>query len=320
MNVSCILRSSLRGFAVVFLSVAVVHAQVDRTRVDESVSRPGGLTIGESMSESALGLDEQNAFAPPSPGDSDIGQQLILKETPKSRPFRAYADTFGYWTNNAANTSVGELDDWFWGARVGVGWQPRIAKKLFLDLDVHQQMFRYDRYGALDFESLDVDAGLVYVEPRLANTIFFTQFNFNRITNDDFGEALMNSVSVRAGAQKTFIIDRRNSLQLSVMGDWDISNDLDELRRHEYIGDVTWRFKIMRDLVFAVNYRYTWFNYLDVDRGDSLNIVGATLTWSPRKWLDLYAISSFSFNNSSIDAFDYETASLGGGLGVKIKF
>lgn len=302
------------------LVAPVTHGQVDPTRVSDAVSRPSGPTIGESQNLSAIGLDEQNEFAAPTPGDSDIGQQLILKEVPKNRWFRAYADAYGFWTNNAANTPVGEVNDWFWGGRVGFGLQPRIAKKLFADLDVQQQLYRYDKFDALDFESLDASAGLIYIEPRLASTIFFSQVNYNRITNDDFGEELLNSVSIRAGVQKVFLIDRRNSIQLTVMGDWDIYTDLDRLERHEYIGDMTYRFKIMRDLVFAASYRYTWLDYRQVDRGDSLNIVGGSLTWSPQKWIDIYAISNFSFNDSNIDAFDYNTTTLGGGVGVKIKF
>lgn len=313
-------RHSIRLFSILLLAVSTASGQIDPSRVSESVGRSGGPTLTESQNASALGLDEQNDFAPASPGDGDIGQQLILKSVPKNRWFRAYADAFGYWTNNAANTSVGELDDWFWGGRIGFGYQPRVAKRLFADIDIQQQLFRYDQYDALDFESMDASAGLLYIEPRLADSIFFAQFNYNRLTTDDFGEDLMSSVSVRAGIQKVFLINRRNSIQLSLMGDWDIYNDVDELDRSEYIGDVTWRFKIMRDLVFAVNYRYTWMDYSQVDRGDSLNIVGATLTWSPRKWLDIYAISSFSFNESNLDVFDYETATLGGGIGVKIKF
>lgn len=302
------------------LAAKTAFAQVDPTRISESVRAQSGPTIGESQNLSVLGLDEQNAFAPSSPGDSDIGQQLILKSAPKNRWWRAYADAFGYWTSNAANAPAGELDDWFWGSRVGVGFQPRIGKRLFLDIDAQQQLFRYDQYDALDFESMDINVGLLYIEPRLADTVFFTQFNYNRITSDGFGDDLLNSVSIRAGAQKLFLIDRRNSIQLTIMGDWDISNDVDELERHEYIGDVTWRFKIMRDLVFSLGYRYSWLDYQNVDRGDSLHIIGASLTWSPRKWIDLYLTSNFSFNRSNIDAFDYDTSTLGAGLGLKIKF
>ena len=181
----------------------MTFGQADPTRVNEAISRPSGPTIGESQNLSAIGLDEQNDYAPASPGDSDIGQQLILKESPKNRWFRAYADAFGYWTNNAANTSVGEVDDWFWGGRIGFGFQPRIAKRLFADIDIQQQLFRYDEFDALDFESLDASAGLLYIVPRLADSVLFTQFNYNRITNDDFGDELLNSVSIRAGVQKT---------------------------------------------------------------------------------------------------------------------
>lgn len=295
-------------------------AQVDPSRLAEGASARLAPTLSNAQNLSAIGLDEENVFAPPSPGDEDIGQQLILKSAPKNRWFRAYADMFSYWTNNAANVSAGEEADWFWGGRIGAGYQPRLAKKLFADFDLQQQLYRYDQFDVLDFESLDATAGLIYIEPRLANALFFVQYDFNRITNDDFSEDLLNSHSIRAGAQKIFLFDRRNSLHLSVMGDWDVDTDLDELDRHEYIGDVIYRFKIMRDLVFALSYRYTFFDYQQADRSDSLHIAGASLTWSPWNWMDVYASANYSINESDVDAFDYETALTGGGVGVKIRF
>ena len=307
--------------AVVTLGQLTALSQVDPTRLNEGTrALQQGLTLGESQNLSALRLDEENAFAPESPGDSDLGTQLILKNAQKDRWFRAYADLSGFWTDNAANTSIFEVEDWFWTGRVGLGYQPRIAKRLYADFDVQQQIIRYDQFDLLNYESLEASATLLYVEPRLSNALFFAQFNYLRVTGDEFSLELLNSFSVKAGVQKIFLIDRRNSFQVSILGDWDVSTDLDPLFRDQYIGELTYRFKIMRDLVFAGTYRYTYFDYREVDRQDQLQIIGASLTYSPKKWIELYATANLSLNDSNIEFFEYEAGSLGGGLGVKLRF
>ena len=282
-----------------------------------SLSAP---TLADQMNQSALSIEDENAFAPASPGDDDIGQQLILKETPKERWLHTHVDMFGFWTDNAANASQGEESDFFWGGRVAIGAQPRITNKLYFDSEISQQMFRYDEYDFLNFESLEASAGLIYLEPRLMNSVFFLQGHYNRITNDDFGNALVNSWSVRAGVQKIFFFNRRNSLHVSLMGDWDLDTDFAQLERHEYSADLKYKFKIMRDLALSASYRLTYFEYQQLDRSDVLQLAGASLTWSPRKWLDLNLSANFSFNESDLDVFDYQAANLGAGLGCRVRF
>jgi len=300
---------------------SVAMGQLDRSRLNEGVKDLGnGPTLGESQDLNTLRLDEENAFAPQSPGDSDLGTQLILKNAQKEDWFRAYADLSGFWTNNAANTPIFEVEDWFWNGRIGFGYQPRITKRLYADFDFQQQIIRYDQFDLLNYESMDLSASLLYVEPRLSNALFFAQFNYLRITGDDFGEELLNSFSVKAGVQKIFLINRLNSVQISILGDWDVSTDLDQLFRNQYIGELTYRFKIMRNLVFAATYRYTYFDYREVDRQDQLQIIGASLTYSPKKWIDLYATANLSLNDSNIEFFEYEADSVGGGFGLKLRF
>lgn len=302
-------------------TASLAHAQQsDPTRLGESTSRLSSPTLRQELSSGTQPLDEENSYAPGSPGDNDLGQQLILKETPKERWLRATLDAFGYWTNNAANASAGEEEDFFWGGRISLGAQPKLTNKLYLDVDVSQQMFRYDEFDGLNFESMDGSLGLLYVEPKLWNSIFFVQGQYNRVTNDDFSNELVHSWSIRAGVQKTFLIDRRNSVHASVMGDWDLENSLDQLNRHEYIADLGYKFKLMRDLAVSISYRFTWFDYQDVDRSDCLHLVGTSLTWSPFKSVDVYATANFSNNNSTADSFDYEVLNVGGGIGVRLRF
>ncbi len=296
-------------------------AQQDPTRLTESAVGTGALpTLRESAALDHLGLEEENSFAPPSMGDDDIGQQLILKETPRDRWFRAYADAFAFWTTNAANVSAGEQEDWYWGGRIGAGYQPRLSNRLFADIDLGQQFVRYDKFDALDFENLEVGASLIYIEPKLASTLFFLGAQYQRITSDSFGDTLYNSYSLRAGAQKIFLLNRRNSIHVSLMGDWDLDTDVAQLDRNEYLGDVAWRYKLMTDLSIGLSYRATWLDYQEADRHDWLHLAGLSLSYQPKPWLEVYLAASYALNRSSAEVFDYETSTVGLGLGVKLKF
>lgn len=321
----CPSQSGLRFWVLVWLCggafLSVGHAQVDPSRLPESTGLQNRNLVPSNEDEmSNRDLGEENGFARASEADDDIGQQLILKETPKNRPFRASLDEFALWSNNAANVASGEKTDWMWGQRLGVGWQQKISGHWFADVGVSQGMYRYRRSSALDFEALEAMATILDVEPRLWNVVFVGSFGFTRITNNDLQESLLNSLSGRLGAQRLVTFDRRNSLQIALGADWDITNDVDQVFRDEYSLDLAYKFKIMRDLAVSLAYRMTYFNYREVPRADLLHVVGATLSYTPRNWVELYATASHALNDSNIDFFDYETVSGGVGLGMKLKF
>lgn len=293
---------------------------VDPTRFGEGI-RPlsvPNLFAGDDSADQ--GLQDETDFAPESPGDDDIGQQLILKDSERERWLSAQLDTFTFWSDNPANLSTGEEDDVFWGSQLNVGAQPRLGQRLYADAFISQQMYRYDENDLLDYEYLQASLGLIYLEPRLWNSMLFAQFQYGRTTNDDFSNEILNSVSFLAGIQKTVLFDRRNSLYINLMGDWDLDTDVDQFAHSEYIADLSYRFKIMRDLVLSASYRFTWFDYQDVDRADALNTMGVYLTWMPKKWLNVYLGSSFNINESDVDTFDYQTTNIGGGVGIHFRF
>lgn len=294
--------------------------QSDPTRLGEGVRPLPAPRLLKEADPNELGVADENDFAPESPGDDDIGQQLILKEAEKERWLNAQADTFTFWADNPANLSKGGDEDVFWGGQVSLGAQPRIAERLYLDAFVSQQFYRYSENSLLDYEYLQASLGLIYLEPRLADSILFVQGQFGRTTGDNFDQGSLNSFSMLGGIQKTILFDRRNSLYVNLMGDWDVASDSDNLEHAEYIADLTYRFKIMRDLVLAASYRFTWFDYYNEHRSDGLNILGLYLTYSPYKWMNIYAGGTFNINDSNIDAFDYNSTNLGGGLGVQIRF
>ncbi|MEO5714033.1 MAG: outer membrane beta-barrel protein [Luteolibacter sp.] len=293
---------------------------IDPTRLGEGIRPLEMPRLLEEPNPTELGVTDENEFAPESGGDEDLGQQLILKEVERARWLSAQADTFLFWTDNPANLSTGGDSDSFWGTQVSLGAQPRLTERLFLDAFVSQQLYRYDENSFLDYEYLQASLGLIYMEPRLADSVLFVQAQFGRTTNNDFGQGVLNSFSLLGGIQKTLLIDHRNSLHFNVMGDWDVSTDVDNLEHAEYIADLSYRFKIMRDLVLSASYRFTWFDYYNVDRTDGLNIAGVYLNYSPYKWMNIYAGATFNINDSNVEAFDYDSTNVGGGLGVRINF
>jgi hypothetical protein len=318
MNRSSCCPGAILAWAVMVTST--LAQQPDPTRLGEGIRPLAGPQLLEEDSPAESGVMDENDFAPESPGDGDIGQQLILKEAARERWLSAQVDTFSFWGDNPANLSSGEDDDVFWGSKVSLGAQPRLTGRLHLDAFASQELYRYDENSFLDYEYLQAGLGLIYLEPRLADSILFLQGHYGHTTGDSFGQDGIDSFSILSGIQKTILFDRRNSLHLNLMGDWDVSTDVGDLEHAEYIADLSYRFKIMRDLVLSASYRFTLFDYYNVDRRDGLNILGLYLTYSPYKWMNIYTGGTFNINESNVEAFDYHATSLGGGLGIQIRF
>lgn len=315
----CILLAS----AWLVLSLPVV-AQVAPTPLDASrraetvTTRPAVTTLRDDVQMGVQSLEQENAFAPSSPGDNDLGDQLILKQIPRDDEFRIQADAFLFWTDNAAHASTGEIDDVFYGWRVAGGWQPRIANKLFGDVSVSQDWYLYDKLDALNFENFEATAGLIYIEPKLANVLFFAQYQYGRLTHEF--EDLLNTHALRAGAQKLFLINRKNSVHTVLMGDWDLESDVAELKRHEYIADVGYRYRLTRKVQLSLSYRYTFFDYQEVDRQDHYQSLGFGISYTPWEWLELYASASYAFNHSNVPVYEYEAVNTGLGIGLRARF
>ncbi|MGL5018321.1 MAG: hypothetical protein ACRDBP_09325 [Luteolibacter sp.] len=318
------------GFAI-FACIAIIQpgsAQTldparlgfDPTRLGEGVRPLAVPELPSGDTPTGQALEDENDFAPESPGDDDIGQQLILKDSERERWLNAQASTALFWTDNPANLSSGANSDVFSSTQFSLAAQPRLAERLYLDAFISQQIYRYDKFSVLDYEYLQGNLGVVYLEPRLWDSALFVQGQFGRTTADNFNEDIYNNFSVLAGIQKTVVFDRRNSLYLNLMGDWDAYGNVDDFEHAEYIADVSYRFKIMRDLVASASYRLSVFDYYNVDRRDVLNVVGLFLNWAPEKWINIYAGCTFNFNESDIDVFDYDATNLGGGLGIQIRF
>ena len=96
---------------------------IDPSRLSESI-RPNLNTQPMLRDSNGLvrgTLAEENVYAPHTPGDDDIGLQLILKRQDRIEPFSASLDSAEYFTDNAANVNKGAQRDWFYVGGVNLG-------------------------------------------------------------------------------------------------------------------------------------------------------------------------------------------------------
>lgn len=294
----------------------------DPARATTSASTVNVPQMREPELQPLAELEEDNTFAPATPGDSDIGMQLILKKQEKARPFSVWADSSLFWTDNAANVNSGKIDDWFYNGGVNLSAQLRVHSRFFADAYLAQHWYEYDKLDVLNYQLGDVKLGGLVIMPELANTILHAHYQYQRITTEIDDDPIYQSHSVRVGAQKTFLIDRLNSLNFYGFANFAFDTEPSVLGRHEYALQAAYNFKIMRDLIFTLAGRVTYFDYFDfpVSRHDWFQTYGASLTWRPKEYVELGAHYNYSINSSSFEAFDYETQLAGPSLLLRIRF
>lgn len=269
----------------------------------------------------SAGLDSENAYAPASPGDSDLGDQLILKRLDKVQPFSVWLDSSAFWTDNAANVSQGNIEDWFYVGGVNVAWQKRLKSRFYGDVYLGQHWYRYDELSDLDYENGEASAGLLVLAPELANSIFHLHYYYQRITQDLGDSPIYETHNIRVGGQKTFLIDRLNSVNVSLMSSFALDTDPEVLRRHEHSLHLGYNYKITRELLFSLTYRLVYYDYFRLeDREDWYQNFGAFVTWRPKKYMELSAGYNFTLNKSNIDVFDYESHLAGPSVVLKYQF
>ncbi|WP_075089541.1 hypothetical protein [Verrucomicrobium spinosum] len=287
--------------------------------VPTSPSNQRELSAAESAA--STGLEEENDYAPATPGDDDLGQQLILKRNEKVQPFRAWFDTAAYWTDNAANVSQGEIEDWFLTGGVNLAWQQRLRGRYYGDVYLGQRIYRYDELDALDYEDGQVSAGFLVLLPEVMNSIFHVHYGYQRITQGIDDDPIYQAHTLRVGLQKTFLINRLNSLYVNATAALALDTEPDILARHEYSTSVGYNLKITRELAFSLSYRLSYFDYYNLQgREDWYHNWGAGLTWQPCDFVELTASYNFGLNRSNLDVFEYEAQLAGPSVSLKVKF
>jgi hypothetical protein len=263
---------------------------------------------------------EEGGYAIASPSDKDLGEQQILKRREEYQPFSFSASVPIYYTSNVALVNDGEEGDALFAPAVAFTYQPRLTKTLYAEIGVAQQWFLYDCFSELNFASFDGIAGLAYYIPQFHNLSLRVRYDYNRLTDtDDYDEFFVNH-SYILSANMPFRIGRAQ--QIAIGSDIELSfwSHPDAPRRNDYSFYVGYSVNLSRSFSIDASARVAVRDYHVGDRTDVSEILALSANYRIREWFVLSFLSSFAWNQSDRDVFDYSVANVGGGAALTVRF
>lgn len=259
-------------------------------------------------------------FAPPSPSDSDLGEQRLLVPQEKYKPFTLFANASEFFTSNAYLSHDNPQSDWFTAMQFGAAWVPRIAGSLYGEVTALEQLYRYANFSGLSFNSLDLGAGLIYPIRQLDDLAVFARYNYNLLTNASSSESLFYQQTIRFGLQKPFVFSRAHSATLGFIGDLNLDGWPSYAVRNRFSLLAGYQANITRILQANLFYQVAYFPFVETSRRDLNQILsgGLSLILSPR--FSITASVSASFNDSNEEYYSYSVLNTGAGVSANIKF
>lgn len=260
------------------------------------------------------------AFAMPSPGDTDLGEQLILTRRERYRSLTIFGNVTEYFTTNAFLTRSNPRSDWFTAMQVGATWQPHLGGGLFGEGTARQQLFRYARFSELSFNSLDVGGGLIYVMPGLGDLSLYGRYNYNLLTNASANRALFHEQTLQFGLQKPIVFSRAHFAFVGFASDIVLEGDPGFALRDRFALYAGYQLNITRFLEAGLFYQIGYLPFRENNRHDWNQILSAGLAWRIIGDFSVNAMVSAAFNHSNDEFFDYSVLNVGAGVSGMLRF
>jgi len=285
----------------------------------DSVLRQLGQDVYSSDNFSLGAIDDEALFAPTSDGDSDLGEQLILKRSPSRSVIRLNVETHLLYSNNISNVDEGTQNGFVFSGNMAASWVQTIGENLFSNISVQQSFYQYENNVDLDFTNTRTSAGLVKFLPSVdvalrADVVHdYARHNF-------LSDKIHGITSVRLAASKTFFHSPR---RVSYVG-LDLSSDMDStdgrVERNSWTAKVGHTWKISDSFTVSGFADVARYDYDENGRSDTTVAIGVNMEYGITANVSLYSSVTYIDNDSNISGLDY-TSSLGSlGVGLKATF
>ncbi len=262
---------------------------------------------------------ENEGYAVTTPNDKDLGEQQILKRTEEYEPFTVSVAAAYYYTSNVALTRNHVQHDFVFAPGVSITYQPRFTKSLYGEFGLAQQFFVYDRFTVFNFGSLDAFAGVVYFVPQWHNLSLRARYNFNRLTNNGYDE-FFNDQAIYLNAEVPFRIDRAQQIAFGTNINISLHAVPAPPGRDDFGFYTSYTVSLSRS--FSLNAAGTLVvrDYTDTSRTDVSEILALSANYRVREWFVVSFLSSFAWNQSNQNVFDYRVGNVGGGVAFTFRF
>ena len=185
-------------------------------------------------------------------------------------------------------------------------------------------MYRYDELDLLDYDRIDVDAGILWVLPEfvpaiLEGSVVTLKGTWYRMSEaGEFGEELFANTGLNVGLLKSVPLSRNHSLLGNVTADVSVDASEDAPQRHEYAALVAWQAQWAPRWESSVFLRATLYDY---HKHDDWNLIAAaSIDYVVKPWCRIGLSTSFSYNDSDVGPFDYENWTTGVNLRLSARF
>lgn len=289
--------------------------QIDQARQFQAGTNAPGVSVSP-FAESSLTLDTGSDLGI---DDESFGVQQMLREHERFRHFRVGAEISAFATDNVALSSVNRQSDSFLAALVPVEYRRPLGGGFQLHADLRFALFRYNRFQQLDFNSFDVGVGLDYHTEKLGGLDLFARYNYNQLNSARSGNTFFKNHTFTAGVQKSFVFSKAHYAYLGATGQLGFADPV-ESERSEASIYAGYHLQATRNLQVDLLYRYAWHEYSAGPRQDHNQTVAVAVRYRLADWASIFASSFASWNDSNVQAFDYEAANVGGGVTLSLQF
>ncbi len=300
----------------IFFPIAGAHAQGAPERVAD-----GALDTAASAAALAYRLDAGGqAHAPQTPGDSDLGDQVVLIPNYTYEPFSIYSNLEGEYTSNAALTDTDALDDFIYRAEVGGSYVPHLMGNLYGQLSASYEFYRYDKNSQLDFDNLEAGAGLIHVFRKLSDLSVWGRYEYNRITSGRGHDELYANHGLELGFFVPVSLTAHQNVYLSQISNFSLSAEPGFAQFNEYNFIVGHELLATEELSLRSYYQFSVHDYNDTGRTDLTSTVGLSARYEFCPTAALTLSGSYALNDSDAVGGDYEVGTIGAILGLTITF
>jgi hypothetical protein len=277
------------------------------------LANPPGFHPGRNVSEE--GADEGTT----SDNDSDLGTQEILRRAPVYQPFTALVSVPFFYTSNVGLSHQNVRSDFITAPQESVTYVPHITRNLYADIAVQDSYFAYARSSELDFNSLDLRAGLDYIFTECHNLIVRGYYDFNRLDSKGSFQDFDNH-SFNFGAEMPFRFGQAEQISIGTAANISAAGTPDLARRDQYDFYVGYDINLTRAFSIDAVERLSVRDYVHGNRVDVSEITVLSANYRFNKYFTGSFISTFAANDSNHDTFDYGVLNVGGALSLSVKF
>ncbi len=251
--------------------------------------------------------------------DADLGEQWVLKNSGRLRPFSFFTDVSAFHTSNVALAHGREVGDSFLVATVGASYSRPLHGPLTLNLSLAETFFRYNRFSEFDFDSFNAAIGLSLPCHRLWDANLSLQYSFSSLTQDLTFNQIFSGHSLSLAATKVIQLTTADSISFGIAGAFSLAEP-SSLQRGDFSTFASYDLALSRSLTVFANYRVSFFGYPQSGRRDFNQALSTGLRFQLNQWFSLSATVSGVLNESNKTPFDYHAVNFGGGLGGTIRF